>query len=220
MLAAPDGTPGHSAMDRRGGRADSGSGPGLARRSRARHVGRRLPRRPTAPASDLALLAADTHLRYTRGQLPLEVGSERPEVVSRWSSGRVPFHLTLPDYPGGPGRAQALPSARRPPRLVPRRLRGVRRVPDGRAADLAARDVGASSRAPRAARPSRSARSSFHQQSVNGLKVITWTDKGLTYALASDLSVNGVAVLHGLPRLARGAPEVRRALEPDLRRRR
>lgn len=31
----------------------------------------------------------------------------------------------------------------------------------------------------------------FHQKAVSGLKVITWTDKGLTYALVSDLAVDG-----------------------------
>lgn len=36
--------------------------------------------------------------------------------------------------------------------------------------------------------------------SVSGLEVITWTDKGLTYALASDLAVTGsksCMVCHG-----------------------
>ena len=40
----------------------------------------------------------------------------------------------------------------------------------------------------------------FHLESVLGLKVITWTDKGLTYALASDLAVTGnrsCMVCHG-----------------------
>jgi hypothetical protein len=31
----------------------------------------------------------------------------------------------------------------------------------------------------------------FHYDSINGLKVITWTDKGLTYALVSDLEELG-----------------------------
>jgi hypothetical protein len=58
------------------------------------------------PSDDLATLTADTHLRYTRGQLPLQVGSSRPDVVSAFFSGRVPFHLALPDYPVGPGESK------------------------------------------------------------------------------------------------------------------
>jgi hypothetical protein len=31
----------------------------------------------------------------------------------------------------------------------------------------------------------------FHYDSIDGLKVITWTDRGLTYALVSDLEERG-----------------------------
>ena len=179
----------------------------------------RLARRvePTAPASTsaLALLAADTHLRYTRGQLPLEIGSDRPEVVSRWFSGRVPFNLTLPDYPVAPGE------------LKPYALLGGRLVSyrDDYAAYVAYRmddrPISLLVTSAQLARPAGGETVTFgslvfHQQSVNGLKVITWTDKGLTYALASDLSVNGsqsCMVCHG-------SPEERRRLEgfsPDPR---
>jgi hypothetical protein len=40
----------------------------------------------------------------------------------------------------------------------------------------------------------------FHLQPVSGLKVITWSDNGLTYALASDLAATGsrsCMVCHG-----------------------
>jgi len=53
----------------------------------------------------------------------------------------------------------------------------------------------------------------FHIESVDGLKVITWTDNGLTYALASDLDVEGARsclVCHG-------SPEERRKVEPLAR---
>jgi hypothetical protein len=49
----------------------------------------------------------------------------------------------------------------------------------------------------------------FFLESVAGLNVITWTDKGLTYALASDLEVSGersCLVCHG-------SPEERRKIE-------
>jgi len=160
------------------------------------------------PSGDLAMLAADTHLRYTRGQLPLEVGSERPEVVSRWFAGRVPFTLTLPDYPVGPGE-------RKPYHLLGGRLVSYR---DDYAAYVAYRmddrPISLLVTSAQLARPAGGETVPFgslvfHQQSVQGLKVITWTDKGLTYALASDLSVNGsqsCMVCHG-------SPEERRRIE-------
>ena len=52
----------------------------------------------------------------------------------------------------------------------------------------------------------------FHIESVSGLKVITWSDKGLTYALASDLAVTGsrsCMVCHGS---AAGTAQVRGTL--------
>jgi hypothetical protein len=42
----------------------------------------------------------------------------------------------------------------------------------------------------------------FHLSSAAGLEVVTWTDSGLTYALASDLEVQGprsCLVCHGSP---------------------
>lgn len=167
------------------------------------------PQRVTmAATSELALLAADTHLRYTRGQLPLEIGSERPEVVSRWFAGRVPFNLTLPDYPVGPGE-------RKPYHLLGGRLVSYR---DDYAAYVAYRmddrPISLLVTSAQLARPAGGETVAFgslvfHQQSVNGLKVITWTDKGLTYALASDLSVNGAQSCM----VCHGSPEERRRIE-------
>ena len=97
--------------------------------------------RPDA-SDDLTALTADTHLRYTRGQLPLEVDSSRPDVVSGFFSGRVPFHLALPDYPVRPGESKPYRLLGAPPRLVPQRLRRLRRVSPGRPADLAAGHFG------------------------------------------------------------------------------
>jgi anti-sigma factor (TIGR02949 family) len=160
-----------------------------------------------ATASDLVAFAADTHLRYTRGQLPLEIGSDRPEAVSGWFAGRVPFSLTLPDYPVGPGESKLY-------RLLGGRLVSFR---GDYAAYLAYRMeerpisllVTSSQVRPEGGEVVRFASLVFHQESMQGLKIITWTDKGLTYALASDLSVGGersCMVCHG-------SPEERRRIE-------
>jgi anti-sigma factor RsiW len=150
-------------------------------------------------ASAFASLTADTHLRYSRGQLPLEVASDRPEVVSQWFEGRVPFHLKLPEYPVGPGEEKFY------------RLEGGRLVSfhDDYAAYVAYRMEGepisllvtsASRVRPEGGSTVTSGNLVFHLESVAGLKVISWTDNGLTYALASDVAVGGARsclVCHG-----------------------
>jgi anti-sigma factor (TIGR02949 family) len=167
-----------------------------------------VPAAAASPANDLAALAADTHLRYTRGQLPLEIGSEKAEDVSHWFTGRVPFHLALPDYPVGPGEQKFY------------RLEGGRLV--AFAGDYAAyvayrmgdRPISLIVTSAGLARPQGAETVTFHslvfhQQAVDGLKVVTWSDKGLTYALASDLSLSGeqsCMVCHG-------SPEQRRLIE-------
>jgi anti-sigma factor RsiW len=166
-----------------------------------------LVRRPTAtatepaPASELATRAAQTHLRYSQGRLPLEVVSDKPEQVSRWFSGRVPFHLALPDYPVGPG-------VRKPYQLAGGRLVSFK---DDTAAfvayRMAGRPISLFVTSAGLVRPSGgeivvSGNLKLHVESVDGLKVITWTHNGLTYALASDLDGEGsrsCLVCHGDP---------------------
>jgi len=151
------------------------------------------------PAGAFAALAVDTHLRHERDQLPLEVRSENPTEVSRFFEGRVPFHLTLPDYPVTPGETK------------PYHLEGGRLVAfdsdyaayvaykmDDRPISLLV--TSAERVRPEGGEALVSGGLTFHMESVAGLKVITWTDKGLTYALASDLAVTGnrsCMVCHG-----------------------
>jgi len=169
--------------------------------------------RPADVASAFAAMAADTHLRYARGQLPLEVQSDRPEQVSGWFSGRVPFHLALPDYPVGPGEQKFY-------RLEGGRLVSFRsdyaayvayRMDDQPISLLV---TSASTVTPEGGSLVRSGTLTFHVESVAGLKVISWSDNGLTYALASDVAVEAsrsCLVCHG------SAAE-RRKVEPFPRR--
>jgi anti-sigma factor RsiW len=164
-------------------------------------------------ASPFATMAADTHLRYARGQLPLEVQSDRPERVSQWFSGRVPFHLALPDYPVAPGEQKLY------------RLEGGRLVSfrSDYAAYVAYRMdeqpisllvTSAATVAPEGGHLVQSGALTFHVESVAGLKVITWSDNGLTYALASDVAVEAsrsCLVCHG-------SVTERRKIEPFPRR--
>jgi anti-sigma factor RsiW len=162
-------------------------------------IGRQGTARAAAP--DLVRVAADTHLRYGKGQLPLEVRSPHGAEVSRFFTGRVPFNLVLPEYPTQEGEAK-------PYVLEGGRLVG---LGDEYAAYVAYRlddqpisllVTSADRVTPQGGDVVAQGNLRFHVVSRAGLQVITWTDKGLTYALASDVSVDAARsclVCHGSP---------------------
>jgi len=141
-------------------------------------------------ASAFALMAADTHQRHLRGQLPLEISSDAPEQISEWFSGKVPFNVKLPNYQEASGQEKLY------------KLEGARLV--GYKDDYAAYVAYQMQRRPISlvvtsdivAQPSGGEEIAaqgltFHYNSIQGLKVITWSDRGLTYALVSDLEERG-----------------------------
>jgi hypothetical protein len=135
-------------------------------------------------------MAANAHMRHIQGQLPLEISSEVPERISDWFIGKVPFVLRLPNYQEASGQEKLY------------RLEGARLV--GYKTDYAAyiayqmqtRPISLVVTSEAVAQPSggeaiRANGIEFHFNSINGLKVITWSDRGLTYALVSDLEERG-----------------------------
>ncbi|HEY6330303.1 MAG TPA: zf-HC2 domain-containing protein [Blastocatellia bacterium] len=147
---------------------------------------------PYTRFSDLALLAVDTHLRHLRGQLPLEIVTNSPEQISQWFFGKVPFGFKLPNYQESSGQQKIY------------ELEGARLV--GFKKDYAAYVAYQMRRRPitlvitstAAAIPSgrekvQSQGITFHYDSINGLKVMTWADRGLSYALVSDLEESAQA---------------------------
>jgi anti-sigma factor RsiW len=140
--------------------------------------------------SEFARMAANAHMRHIQGQLPLEISSEVPERISDWFIGKVPFVLRLPNYQEASGQEKLY------------RLEGARLV--GYKTDYAAyiayqmqtRPISLVVTSEAVAQPSggeaiRANGIEFHFNSINGLKVITWSDRGLTYALVSDLEERG-----------------------------
>lgn len=140
--------------------------------------------------SSFALMAADTHLRHIRGQLPLEMESGSPQNISAWFSNKVSFSVKLPNYQESSGQEKLYT------------LEGARLV--GFRNDYAAyvayrmkeRPISLVITSDSVARPSGgeeiAARGlKFHYNAIDGLKVITWSDRGLTYALVSDLEERG-----------------------------
>lgn len=152
----------------------------------------RKPRRSTSsgPLSQFALMAIDTHEQHVQGKLPLEITSDSPEGISAWFVGKVSFHLELPNYQevSGQEKVYGLEGAR----LVAFKNDYAAHV----AYNMRERPISLVVTSNRVAMPSGGEEVIwkglvFHCDSVNGLKVITWSDRGLTYALVSDLEERG-----------------------------
>ena len=142
-----------------------------------------------APSS-FALMAAGTHLRHVRGQLPLEVESGNPQQISSWFMNKVNFSVKLPNYQESSGQEKLYT------------LEGARLVnyQNDYAAYVAykmkERPISLVITSDSAARPSggeeiQARGLTFHYNAIDGLKVLTWSDRGLTYALVSDLEERG-----------------------------
>lgn len=148
--------------------------------------------RTTPPLSSFALAAVDAHQRYTRQQLPLEITSESPETISQWFVGKLPFNVKLPNYPEGPGQAK-------PYQIVGARLMGFNQDYVAYVAyRLRNRAISLLVTTQKAAQPSGGEQIAwqgltFHFNAINGWKVLTWSDNGLTYALVSDFEERGQA---------------------------
>lgn len=145
------------------------------------------PRRPT---SDFAMMAVDTHQRHLRNQLPLEIASDQPEAISQWFTGKVPFSVKLPNYQESSGQEKLY-------NLEGARLVGYKNDYAAYVAyEMHARPISLVVTSDRVAQASGgeeivSQGITFHYDSIQGLKVISWSDRGLTYALVSDLEERG-----------------------------
>jgi len=146
--------------------------------------------RPYPQPSDFALMAVDTHQRHLRGQLPLEIASAAPEQISKWFIGKVGFRVELPNY-------QELSGQEKLYDLEGGRLVGYRNDYAAYVAyRMQQRPISLLVTSEQTARPSGgeeivSKGITFHYDSISGFKVITWADRGLTYALVSDLEERG-----------------------------
>jgi anti-sigma factor RsiW len=142
------------------------------------------------PPSEFALMAVDTHVRHLRGQLPFEIASDSPEAISGWFAGKVPFRVELPTYQESSGQEKLY-------RLEGARLVGYKSDYAAYVAyQMSARPISLVLTSDAVATASGgegivSQGITFHYDSIDGLKVITWSDKGLTYALVSDFEERG-----------------------------
>ena len=125
-----------------------------------------------------------------RGQLPLEMETESPQQISSWFLNKVNFSVKLPNYQESSGQDKLYT------------LEGARLV--GYQNDYAAyvayrmkdRPISLVITSDSVAHPSggeeiQARGLTFHYNAIDGLKVLTWSDRGLTYALVSDLEERG-----------------------------
>lgn len=139
-----------------------------------------------ARANAFVETAVATHRGYLDGNLPLEIQTSSPSAVTAWFAGKVPFHFQLP-------ASQQVQDGEQNYRLTGSRLVNFH----GNYVALTTYEMQgqkisllvASSESAIAAggEEVQSEKLIFHYHSVEGYKVITWSNHGLTYALVSSL---------------------------------
>jgi anti-sigma factor RsiW len=141
--------------------------------------------------------AARAHRDYARGAFPLDVASSQPQVVSDWLRPRVPFHLKLPNYPADGRKRYALLGAR----LMQFRGEDVAFLAYEMDRKPISLMISSSPRIqPSGSESYQSGGLNFYFSSEQGLRIMTWKDRGLTYAQVSDLNVKGAescVICHG-----------------------
>lgn len=130
--------------------------------------------------------AAETHRSYLEGNLPMEIQTSSPAEVTAWFAGKVPFQFRLPE-------SQQAAMGQQTYRLVGSRLVNFKgayaalttyEMKEQKISLLVASDNSARAEG---GEEVQSGRLIFHDHTVAGLKVITWSTHGLTYALVSSL---------------------------------
>lgn len=153
-------------------------------------IWRTMSRSDKPTTSSFALMAADHHLRRTRGQLPLEIETAVSQDISNWFANKVHFSVKLPNYQESSGQEKLyeLEGARLVgykddyAAYVAYRMKE-RRISLVITSDSVVKPSGGEEIVARGLR--------FHYNAIHGLKVLTWSDRGLTYALVSDLEERG-----------------------------
>lgn len=132
---------------------------------------------------DLVEIAVENHIRQINGQLPLEIETSSEVEISNWFDKKLKFNFRLPRYPD--------------PSNQPYRIKGARLVAlnndyaalvsyemDGRPMTLLV--APSKSASPHGKRKVNFKDINFYLDSKDGFNLLSWTDKGLTYALVFD----------------------------------
>ena len=146
-----------------------------------------MPRSSRTPLSGpkFAEFAVNTHRQHAQGSLALEVRSDSQQTVNEWFKEKSKFPLVLPASPAAPGEDR------------PYRLEGARLVQvSGKTAAYIAYQMQTGPASLMVTPDSVAVASggvevdfkkvSFHYSMVEGYRVVTWSQHGLTYALVSQ----------------------------------
>jgi anti-sigma factor RsiW len=138
-------------------------------------------------AASFVETAAAAHHSYLDGSRPLGLRSSSSELVTAWFTGKVPFHLRLPNAQSAPNDT---PSYRLTgASVVDYRENPVALVIYEKENERISLLVAPSNSAPVAGGDEvHSGDLIFHYRTDDGFKVITWSNHGLSYALVSSVS--------------------------------
>jgi anti-sigma factor RsiW len=140
--------------------------------------------------SEFANLAVEAHQQHLGGELDLEINSTSPRAVSDWFSGQVSFSVKLPNYQEVSGQDQLYQiEGGRVVRFNNERAAYVSYQMDKQPISLLVTTDAVA--APSGGEEVVSKGITFHYDTIDGFKVITWCDRGLTYALVSNLKERG-----------------------------
>jgi anti-sigma factor RsiW len=131
--------------------------------------------------------AVAAHRSYLDGRMALGVRTNSPEAVTTWLANRVPFQFRLPNSPNPPGSepmyhltgASLLNYRGHPTALVTYERQNEKvslLVASSESAVVAGGDE------------VRSDHLTFHYRTDQGFKVVTWSNRGLSYALVFSVS--------------------------------
>jgi anti-sigma factor RsiW len=158
----------------------------------------RLLKKNSTPAQ-YASFAAEEHLLYAKGVFPLDIVSREPQVVSDWLRGRVRFHLRLPEYPSSTWQQKRYTLAGA--RLVHYRDEEIAYLAyEMDRQPISVLIASSPQLLPTGGETYRSGGLTFRFSEEKGLRIITWSDRGLTYAQVSTVDLPGAAscgVCHG-----------------------
>jgi anti-sigma factor RsiW len=140
-----------------------------------------------ARAADYVETAVVMHRGYRDGNLPLQVRSNSPEQVAEWFTGKLAFSFRLPVAqvtPEGPTvyrlTGASLVSYRGNPAALVIYEKQEERISLLVASSQAAVVAGGEE--------VRSGALTFHYRIEQGFKVVTWSNRGLSYALVSSVT--------------------------------
>jgi len=139
-----------------------------------------------ANANAFVETAAAAHRSYLEGKLAMEIHTSSPSAVMAWFAGKVPFHFQLPDSQEA-GIGQQIYQLNGSRLIDFRGSYAALTTYEMKRGKISLLMVPTTSALAEGGDAVQSGRLTFHYHTVGDFKVITWSNRGLTYALVSSL---------------------------------